>query len=266
MAKELKGTKTEQNLLEAFAGESMARNKYTYFASKARKDGYVQIAAIFEETANNEKEHAKMWFKLLEGGEIKDTAANLLHAAEGENAEWTDMYVRMAEEADAEGFPAIAHKFRMVAAIEKAQVYRAENIEEVATLLADELGVPERRDLGMRELRPYRCGQESAGNLPGVRASAELLHGQGGKLLIFLILIASTPPSANHRKRGAFSFVDLWEQHAHTVCRCAHLNREKGVERVEDPSRVQGRALLGQGAKPLGSPPSFISGRESEPP
>ena len=124
MAKELKGTKTEQNLLEAFAGESIARNKYTYFASKARKDGYVQIAELFEATAANEKEHAKMWFKLLEGGEIKDTAANLLHAAEGENAEWTDMYVRMAEEADAEGFPAIAHKFRMVAAIEKAHEER----------------------------------------------------------------------------------------------------------------------------------------------
>ena len=102
----------------------MARNKYTYFASKARKDGYVQIAELFEATAANEKEHAKMWFKLLEGGEIKDTAANLLHAAEGENAEWTDMYVRMAEEADAEGFPAIAHKFRMVAAIEKAHEER----------------------------------------------------------------------------------------------------------------------------------------------
>mgnify|MGYP002559772446 CR=1 FL=1 len=133
MAKELKGTKTEQNLLEAFAGESMARNKYTYFASKARKDGYVQIAELFEATAANEKEHAKMWFKLLEGGEIKDTAANLLHAAEGENAEWTDMYVRMAEEADAEGFPAIAHKFRMVAAIEKDHEERykalAANIE-----------------------------------------------------------------------------------------------------------------------------------------
>ena len=133
MAKELKGTKTEQNLLEAFAGESMARNKYTYFASKARKDGYVQIAELFEATAANEKEHAKMWFKLLEGGEIKDTATNLLHAAEGENAEWTDMYVRMAEEADAEGFPAIAHKVRMVAAIEKDHEERykalAANIE-----------------------------------------------------------------------------------------------------------------------------------------
>ena len=122
--RELKGTKTEKNLLEAFAGESMARNKYTYFASKAKKDGYVQIAELFEATANNEKEHAKMWFKLLEGGKIQDTATNLLHAAEGENAEWTDMYARMADEADAEGFPEIAAKFRMVAAIEKTHEER----------------------------------------------------------------------------------------------------------------------------------------------
>ena len=93
--KELKGTKTEKNLMEAFAGESMARNKYTYFASKAKKDGYVQISAIFEETANNEKEHAKMWFKYLEGGKVKDTIENLKAAAEGENFEWTDMYERM---------------------------------------------------------------------------------------------------------------------------------------------------------------------------
>ena len=122
--RDLKGTKTEKNLLEAFAGESMARNKYSYFASKAKKDGYVQIAEIFEATANNEKEHAKMWFKLLEGGKIQDTATNLLHAAEGENAEWTDMYARMAEEADAEGFPEIAAKFRMVGKIEKAHEER----------------------------------------------------------------------------------------------------------------------------------------------
>ena len=122
--RDLKGTKTEKNLLEAFAGESMARNKYTYFASKAKKDGYVQIAELFEATANNEKEHAKMWFKLLEGGKIQDTATNLLHAAEGENAEWTDMYARMADEADAEGFPEIAAKFRMVAKIEKAHEER----------------------------------------------------------------------------------------------------------------------------------------------
>lgn len=98
--KELKGTKTERNLQEAFAGESQARNKYTYYASKARKEGYEQIAALFEETAQNEKEHAKMWFKYLQGGAIKDTVENLKDAAAGENFEWTDMYDRMAKEAD----------------------------------------------------------------------------------------------------------------------------------------------------------------------
>ncbi len=117
--KDLKGTKTEKNLQEAFAGESKARNKYTYYASKARKDGYEQIAAIFEETANNEKEHAKLWFKYLEGGDIKDTLSNLNDAAAGENYEWTDMYARMAKEADEEGFKEIAAKMRMVGAIEK---------------------------------------------------------------------------------------------------------------------------------------------------
>ena len=117
--KELKGTKTEKNLLEAFAGESMARNKYTYFASKARKEGYDQIAALFEETAGNEKEHAKLWFKYLEGGEIGDTMSNLKAAAEGENYEWTDMYDRMAKEAEEEGFKEIAQKMRMVGTIEK---------------------------------------------------------------------------------------------------------------------------------------------------
>lgn len=117
--KELKGTKTEKNLQEAFAGESMARNKYTYYASKARKEGYEQIAAIFEETAGNEKEHAKLWFKYLMGGDVPDTMANLRDAAAGENYEWTDMYSKMAEEADAEGFKEIAARFRMVAGIEK---------------------------------------------------------------------------------------------------------------------------------------------------
>ena len=132
--KELKGTKTEQNLREAFAGESQARNKYTFFASKARKDGYVQIAQIFVETAANEKEHAKLWFKYLEGGEIKDTASNLLSAAEGENYEWTDMYDRMAQEAREEGFAEIAAKFAMVGAIEKTHEERyrklLSNVEE----------------------------------------------------------------------------------------------------------------------------------------
>lgn len=117
--KELKGTKTEKNLMEAFAGESQARNKYSYFASRAKKDGYEQIAALFEETAQNEKEHAKMWFKYLEGGAVKDTMSNLKAAAEGENYEWTDMYERMAREAEEEGFTEIAEKMRGVAAIEK---------------------------------------------------------------------------------------------------------------------------------------------------
>ena len=117
--KDLKGTKTEKNLQEAFAGESQARNKYTYYASKAKKDGFVQISNIFLETAANEKEHAEIWFKYLNGGKINDTMANLEDAANGENYEWTDMYARMAEEADEEGFKEIAAKFRMVAKIEK---------------------------------------------------------------------------------------------------------------------------------------------------
>ena len=122
---ELKGSKTEQNLMTAFAGESQARNKYTYFASVARKEGYEQIAAIFEQTANNEKEHAKMWFKAL--GELGNTAQNLLAAAEGENYEWTDMYDTFAKEAEEEGFTRLAYQFRAVAAIEKSheERYRA---------------------------------------------------------------------------------------------------------------------------------------------
>ena len=129
---ELKGSKTEKNLMEAFAGESQARNKYTYFASQARKDGYMQIAGIFEETANNEKEHAKLWFKYLNG--IGTTAENLQAAANGENFEWTDMYDRMAKEAEEEGFKEIAAKFRMVGAIEKEHEARylklLENVKE----------------------------------------------------------------------------------------------------------------------------------------
>ena len=125
------GTKTEKNLMEAFAGESQARNKYTYFASVAKKAGYEQIAALFLETADNEKEHAKLWFKAL--GELGDTAENLLHAAEGESYEWTDMYARMAKEADEEGFHDLAEQFRGVAAIEKRheERYRAllKNVE-----------------------------------------------------------------------------------------------------------------------------------------
>ena len=131
---ELKVSKTEKNLLTAFAGESQARNKYTYFASKARKDGYEQIAAIFEETANNEKEHAKIWFKLLQGGSIQDTLTNLKLAQEGENFEWTNMYETMAKEAKEEGFDHIAYLFESVAKIEKSHEERykklIKNIEE----------------------------------------------------------------------------------------------------------------------------------------
>jgi len=116
---ELKGSRTEANLMAAFAGESQARNKYDYYASQAKKDGYVQIAAIFEETAKNEKEHAKMWFKLLHGGKVPTTTVNLKDAADGENFEWTDMYRKFAEEARAEGFEDIAKQFEGVAAIEK---------------------------------------------------------------------------------------------------------------------------------------------------
>ena len=120
---ELKGSKTEANLMTAFAGESQARNKYTYYASKAKKDGYVQIANLFEETANNEKEHAKIWFKLLHGG-IGDTIDNLKDAAAGENYEWTDMYKRMAEEAREEGFEELAIKFEFVGKVEAAHEKR----------------------------------------------------------------------------------------------------------------------------------------------
>ncbi len=130
---ELKGSKTEQNLLIAFAGESQARNKYTYFASQAKKDGYEQIAAIFEETANNEKEHAKMWYKELNGGKIPDTLTNLNAAAEGENYEWTDMYDGFAKTAKEEGFTRLAYLFEEVGKIEKEHEERyrklIENIE-----------------------------------------------------------------------------------------------------------------------------------------
>ena len=124
---ELKGTKTEQNLMTAFAGESQARNKYSYFASKAKKEGYVQIANIFEETANNEKEHAKMWFKELHGGAVPSTIDNLIDAANGENYEWTDMYAKFAKEAEEEGFKEIAATFKGIAAVEKEheERYRA---------------------------------------------------------------------------------------------------------------------------------------------
>ena len=139
---ELKGSKTEQNLMTAFAGESQARNKYTYFASKAKKEGYEQLAAIFQETADNEKEHAKIWFKLLNGGDIGDTAANLQAAADGENYEWTDMYDGFAKTAKEEGFDKIAYLFEAVGKIEKEHEERyrklLNNIETNAVFEKDE--------------------------------------------------------------------------------------------------------------------------------
>lgn len=144
------GTQTEKNLETAFAGESMARNKYTYFASKAKKEGFEQIAALFLKTAENEKEHAKMWFKELDG--IGDTAANLTAAAEGENYEWTDMYDGFAKTAEEEGFPQLAAKFRLVAAIEKAheERYRAllKNVETAKVFEKSEVKVWECRNCG----------------------------------------------------------------------------------------------------------------------
>ena len=139
---ELKGSKTEQNLMTAFAGESQARNKYTYYASKAKKDCYEQIAALFEETANNEKEHAKLWFKLLHDGEVPGTMENLKDAAEGENYEWTDMYAGFAETAREEGFTKIAFLFEEVAKIEKEHEERyrklLKNIEDEVVFSSDE--------------------------------------------------------------------------------------------------------------------------------
>ncbi len=129
--KDLKGTKTEENLKAAFAGESQARNKYTYYASQAKKEGYEQIASIFEETANNEKEHAKLWFKALNGGTVPNTLANLLDAAAGEHGEWTEMYVKMARQAKEEGFEELAFQFAAVGEIEKRHEERYRKLAEL---------------------------------------------------------------------------------------------------------------------------------------
>ena len=148
---QLKGSKTEKNLLTAYAGESQARNKYTFYASKAKKDGFVQIAQLFEETANNEKEHAKIWFKLLNDG-IKDTAANLLDAAQSENYEWTDMYANFAAEAKQEGFDKIAFLFEEVGKIEKEHEMRylklLENVETKKVFIKDDIVVWECSNCG----------------------------------------------------------------------------------------------------------------------
>ncbi len=161
---EIKGSQTEKNLMAAFAGESQARNKYTYYASKAKKDGYEQMAALFEETANNEKEHAKIWFKLLHDGSIGDTLDNLKDAAAGENYEWTDMYPSFAKTAAEEGFTEIAKLFTLVAEIEKAHEARYkklyENIEKKEVFAKDKKVVWECKNCGFRyegEKAPVVC-------------------------------------------------------------------------------------------------------------
>jgi len=192
----LKGSKTEKNLAAAFAGESQARNKYTYFASVAKKEGFEQIAAIFEETAANEKEHAKLWFKAL--GELGDTAKNLLHAAEGENYEWTDMYERFAKEAEEEGFTTIAAQFRMVAKIEKAheERYRAllKNVEMQQVFEKGEQTMWECRNCGHLVM-----GKKSTATLSGLSASAKLFRGSEKQLLIVVMTACNLVHSGNHK-------------------------------------------------------------------
>ncbi len=183
---ELKGSKTEANLMTAFAGESQARNKYTYYASKAKKDGYVQIANLFEETANNEKEHAKIWFKLLHGG-IGDTIDNLKDAAAGENYEWTDMYAGFAKTAREEGFDQIADLFEGVAKIEKEHEERylklVKNLEEGLVFSRDGDVIWQCANCGHIVI-----GKKAPGSVSRLRPSSGLFPDQSGKLLIVVSL------------------------------------------------------------------------------
>lgn len=180
---DLKGSKTEKNLATAYSGESQARNKYTYFASKAKKDGFEQIADIFTETANNEKEHAKIWYKILANG-IGTTAENLLSAAEGENYEWTEMYAQFAQEAREEGFDDIASLFESVGAIEKTHEERfrklLNNVNGDLVFSRDNDMIWECGNCG-----PYPFREEGAGVLPRMQTSTVLLQNKSRKLLIF---------------------------------------------------------------------------------
>lgn len=184
---ELKGSKTEQNLMTAFAGESQAHTKYQYYASKAIKDGFVQIGRLFEETAKNEKEHAKIWFKFLHGGEVPDTMTNLADAAAGENYEWTDMYAGFAKTAKEEGFTDIAFLFEKVGAIEKVHEERyrklLKNVKDGVVFSRDEDMI-----LGMHQLRTYRYRQESTGSLPCMQTCQELFPDQGRELLVWSVI------------------------------------------------------------------------------
>lgn len=175
---ELKGSQTEKNLLAAFAGESQAFTKYNYYASKAKKDGYVQIGKLFEETANNEKEHAKIWFKLLHGGVMPETTENLKDAAAGENYEWTDMYVEFAEQAKAEGFTQIAALFEAVGADREGT---RSTLSQAARQYRGRLRLFQGRrcHLGMCQLRSHCRRQKGSGGLSGLPAPAVLFSGQG---------------------------------------------------------------------------------------
>ena len=179
---ELKGSRTEANLMAAFAGESQARNKYTYYASKARKDGYEQIADLFLETAENEREHAKIWFKLLHGGQIPSTEENLADAAAGENFEWTDMYAGFAKVAREEGFEHIAYLFDAVGAIEKSHEERyLKLLENVNGKL---VSLPRRGlRVAVRQLRSHRHRQSRPAGMPRLQPSPELFRNQGRELL-----------------------------------------------------------------------------------
>ena len=206
--KDLKGSKTEKNLQAGFAGESQARNKYGYWASVARKEGYEQIAAIFEETAGNEREHAKIWFGLLDG--IGDTATNLRHAAEGEHYEWTEMYKGFAEDARAEGFNDVAMLFEMVAKIEKRH---DERYQKLAENLKNGLifARPRGQGLDLSELRSHGQGRKSAACLSGVQTSAGLLRNHFRKLLSFHGF-----RSTGKGERSLFLFFVLAEKKLHS--------------------------------------------------
>ena len=192
--KPLKGSRTEANLMAAFAGETQARTKYTYYASQAKKDGYVQISKIFEETAANEKEHAKIWFKLLHGGAMPATTENLKDAAAGEHFEWTDMYQEFAEQAREEGFDQIAALFEAVGKIEKTR----RTLSQAACQCRGRICVLERRryHLGMCKLRTHSHRKTSSGSLSGLQSSAVVFSGESRELLngIFILNIRKRLP------------------------------------------------------------------------
>ena len=194
----LEGTKTQANLMAAFAGESEARNKYTYYASQAKKDGYVQISKIFEETAANEKEHAKIWFKLLHGGAMPATTENLKDAAAGEHFEWADMYREFAEQARQEGFDQIAALFEAVGKIEKTHEERY--LKLLANIESGEVFV--RKGEQVWELRTHSHRKTSSGSLSGLQSSAVVFSGESRELLNGIFILTSSSKKSPTSKVG----------------------------------------------------------------